>query len=62
MVTSANGLERESDLQDVYYAPGAHARLASLGKLEAKNGMSSYVMAGCNREIGMGTRSPTSRR
>ena len=34
MATSATGLERESDLQDVYYAPGAHAQLVSLGKLE----------------------------
>ena len=34
MATSANGLERESDLQDVYYAPGAYAQLVSLGKLE----------------------------
>ena len=36
MATSANGLERESDLQDVYYAPGAHAQLVSLGKLEGQ--------------------------
>ena len=36
MATSANGLERESDRQDVYYAPGAHARLVSLGKLEGQ--------------------------
>jgi hypothetical protein len=32
----ANGLEREKDLQDVYYAPGVHARLVSLGKLESQ--------------------------
>ena len=36
MATSANGLERESDLQDIYYAPGVHARLVSLGKLEGQ--------------------------
>jgi hypothetical protein len=32
----ANGLEWEEDLQDVYYAPGVHARLVSLGKLESQ--------------------------
>ena len=36
MATSANGLERQSALQDVYYAPGAHAQLVSLGKLEGQ--------------------------
>ena len=36
MATSANGLERQSDLKDVYYAPGVHARLVSLGKLEGQ--------------------------
>ena len=30
MVASANGPER--DVDDVYYSPGVHARLASLGK------------------------------
>jgi transposase InsO family protein len=32
----ANGLEQEQDLEDVYYAPGIHARLVSLGKLEGQ--------------------------
>jgi transposase InsO family protein len=32
----ANGLEREEDLQDVYYAPEVHARLVSLGELESQ--------------------------
>jgi transposase InsO family protein len=36
VATSANGLGREADLQDVYYAPGVHARLVSLGKLEGQ--------------------------
>ena len=36
MATTANGLERTADLQDVYYAPGVHARLVSLGKLESQ--------------------------
>ena len=36
MATSANGLEREVDLEDVYYAPGIHTRLVSLGKLEGQ--------------------------
>ena len=33
---SANGLERVADLRDVYYAPGVHVRLVSLGKLEGQ--------------------------
>ena len=36
MATSVNGLKRQSALQDVYYAPGAHAQLVSLGKLEGQ--------------------------
>ena len=28
------GVEREADLEDVYYAPEVHVRLLSLGKLE----------------------------
>ena len=36
MATSANGLERQSALQDVYYAHGAHGHLVSLGKLEGQ--------------------------
>jgi hypothetical protein len=36
VATSANGLEREVDLQDVYYAPGVHTRLVSLGKPEGQ--------------------------
>ena len=47
MATSANGLERESDLQDVYYAPGAHARLVSLGKLEGQG----YDVRLCDGEM-----------
>lgn len=27
MATSVNGLEREQDLEEVYYAPGVHLRL-----------------------------------
>ena len=34
VASSANGQEREAELQDVYYAPGIHARLVSLGKLQ----------------------------
>jgi hypothetical protein len=34
--TSANGLGRKVDLQDVYYAPGVHTRLVSLGKLDGQ--------------------------
>ena len=33
---SANGLGREADIQDIYYAPEVHARLVSLGELEAQ--------------------------
>ena len=36
MATSANDLERVADLRDVYYAPGVHARLVSLGELEGQ--------------------------
>jgi hypothetical protein len=36
VAASANGLEREQDLEDVYYAPGIHARLVSLGELEGQ--------------------------
>jgi len=36
VTASVNGLEREADLEDVYYAPGAHVRLVSLGKLESQ--------------------------
>ena len=32
VATEANGLEREADLQHVYYAPGVHVRLVSLGE------------------------------
>jgi len=34
VASSANGREREAELRDVYYAPGVHARLVSLGKLQ----------------------------
>ena len=36
MATSANGLEREADLQHVYYALGVHVRFMSLGKPEGQ--------------------------
>ena len=36
VATPANGLEREADLQHVYYAPGVHVRLVSLGKPEGQ--------------------------
>jgi len=36
VTASVNGLEREADLEDVYYAPGVHVRLLSLGKLESQ--------------------------
>ena len=36
VATSTSGLECEVDLQDVYYVPNVHARLVSLGKLEAQ--------------------------
>ena len=34
VATLVNGLERQVDLQDLYYAPQRHARLVSLGRLE----------------------------
>ena len=36
VATSANGLERETKLNDVYYTPAVQARLVSLGKLEGQ--------------------------
>jgi hypothetical protein len=55
-------LEREQDLEDVYYAPGIHARLVSLGKLEGQGwDMSAYEMAEWSCGIGTGTCLPTSR-
>ena len=36
VTASVNGMEREADLEDVYYAPGVHVRLVSLGKLESQ--------------------------
>ena len=36
VAASANGIEREVDLEDVYFAPGVHVRLLSLGKLEGQ--------------------------
>ena len=36
VAASANGIEREVDLDDVYFAPGVHVRLLSLGKLEGQ--------------------------
>jgi hypothetical protein len=36
VATTANGLEQEAELQDVYYTPGVHVRLVSLGKLEGQ--------------------------
>ena len=36
MATLANGLEREADLQHVYYALGVHVRFMSLGKPEGQ--------------------------
>ena len=36
MGTPANGLGRETYIQDVYYALEVHARLVSLGKIEGR--------------------------
>jgi hypothetical protein len=36
VATSANGLGHKVDLEDVHYAPGVHARLVSLGRLEGQ--------------------------
>jgi hypothetical protein len=36
VTTSANGLEREAELEDVYYTPAVHVQLVSLGKLEGQ--------------------------
>jgi transposase InsO family protein len=36
VAATANGTEREHNLEDIYYAPGVHARLVSLGKLEGQ--------------------------
>ena len=33
---NGSGTSRVSDLRDVYYAPGPHARLVSLGKIEGQ--------------------------
>ena len=34
IVSSVNGLEWQGTLEDVYYTPGVHSRLISLGKLQ----------------------------
>ena len=36
IMSSVNGLERQQELEDVYYAPGVHVRLVSLGKLKGQ--------------------------
>jgi hypothetical protein len=49
----SNGLEQEENLQDVYCAPGVHARRLSLGK--ARGGMPAYARVEWSCGIGMGT-------
>jgi len=49
-----NGLEGEEDLQDVYYAPGVHVPLVSLGKLEARDGTFAHTRAGGAAKSGWG--------
>ena len=36
VAASVDGVEREADLEDVYYVPDVHVRLLSLGKLESQ--------------------------
>src|SRR5258706_13249176 len=36
MAVSVGGVEREADLEDVYYVPDVHVRLLSMGKLESQ--------------------------
>ena len=38
VMRSTGGVEREADLEDVYYAPEVHVRLLSFGKLEGQGG------------------------
>src|SRR5258706_2731339 len=35
MAVSVGGVEREADLEDMYYVPAVHVRLLSMGKLES---------------------------
>jgi len=55
VATSANSLGQEANIQDLYYAPEAHARLVSLGKLEDQGGMTIYVMGRWSHGTRMGS-------